>query len=156
MLESNYDALCASFPIFACCSKRTFIDCLTGVSASWLDRRRDRLSPAQAADGVHAHHHQGTRCWPPVPEDINSSDVDMMPCSSFEHFDFTDSDTLDKPLVKASAKTTAESDTDRPSLAGAGVRTNAGECVDAALHERWEGIAADPCALERFGRSVSM
>ena len=47
-------------------------------------------------------------------------------------------------------------DSDFFSLAGAGARANAGECVDAALHEGWRGIAADPSELERFARSAPM
>ena len=40
--------------------------------------------------------------------------------------------------------------------AAADLPTNAGECVDAALHEGWQGIAADASELERFGRSASL
>ena len=93
-----------------------------------------------------------------------------MPCESCAHLDFTCPDYADL-LVPISTSTSPESDTpagcpdpadagahtmDRLSPAGAGARTNAGELVDAALHEGWQGIAADPWALERFGRSASL
>ena len=88
--------------------------------------------------------------------------------ASCAHLDATCPDNYADLLVPISSNTPPESETNCPSPAGAGARTmdrragartNAGELVDAALHEGWQGIAADTWALERserFGRSASL
>ena len=151
ILEFNYSTLCASYPVFAHCSKKTFIDCLTRVTASWLTLSRDWLRPAREAGTDRTHYHRSTGGF----VDSHSSDVEIT-CESCTHRDVTCPDNDDDLLVPITIDTLPESDMDSPSLAGAGARTNAGELVDAALHEGWQGIAADPWALERFGRRASL
>ena len=151
ILEFNYSALCTSYPAFANCSKKTFIDCLTGVTASWLSRTREWRRPAREAGADRAYHYQGIGSV----LDNHSSDVGL-PCESCAHRDFACPDNNGALLDLISTATPAESDTDFPSPSGASACTNAGELVDVALHESWREIAADPRALERFGRSASL
>jgi len=183
-LESNYEKLCVAFPIIARCSKKRFIQCVMDVSISWSDRIEEssrKCAAAPAAKKPPTCSHRTNE--PPLPVPTSShgwsvaaphdgalrmhagnlwyalsmaashppyhigSSADASPYDSAEEGSASEHESSAAPPA-------CKDDPERSPVA-----LNAGEAMDASLHEHWASsvpaLRVDARELEQFGRSKS-
>jgi hypothetical protein len=173
-LETNYETLCAAFPILAMrCPKANFIQCIMDVSITWSERigkptrataTTDHQGPAfgyaLALPAATGFQHPGIA---PAPAayfwDISSMAASPSSCHHSESsahaspYDSAD----DGPAREQERSATPPAREDGPGRPPSGL--NAGEAVDLSLHEHWAtsvpALRVDARELERFGRSTS-
>jgi hypothetical protein len=172
LLESNYDALCASFPVIATiCTKARFIHCVMDVFMAWSDRI-DASSRKCAAPRSYASLPSHRRCDPPAmvpssalgwamgsPDDapFGAGAACWSPAGSMA--------ASPPPCLHvgssadASPYDSAEEGPTRGEPARSPGPLNAGEAMDVSLHEHWASsvpaLRIDANELEQFGRSTS-
>ena len=172
-LESSYDKLCESFPVFARCSKAQFIQCLMDVTIAWSDRINEvprKSSGASTRKDSTRVPSPGCFDGPPHQDPTSPS----MAASAYPM-------SYDQALLRqrglvwdgrtGPAAMWAEQcvrldcgDDSSPcdsgdDSAGCEWELNAGEAVDMKLFQHWassaSGLRVEASELEHFGRSKS-
>jgi hypothetical protein len=173
ILESNYDGLCASFPVIATmCTKARFILCVMDVHVAWSDRIAESSRKCPAAPKPHGPASARRRSHPPAAGHLSAhawamGSPDDAPFGAGAACIWDISSTAASPSscrhagssADASPYDSADDGPARGEWARCAAGLNAGEAVDLSLHEHWAtsvpALRVDARELERFGRSTS-